>query len=110
MATRRATTHRTLECAVGYIRVSSEEQAAGDRWSLSAQRREIERYCQQRGWRLVKIYSDEGHSAKGSDLNIRAGLRLVGHDVGAVFRLPVVRQDHAVDALQPLDVLVGTTN
>jgi site-specific DNA recombinase len=75
VAPRRASTHRTIEYSVANVRVSSEEQAAGDRWSLSAQRQEIERYCQQRGWRLVKIYSDEGHSAKGSDLNKRPAFK-----------------------------------
>ena len=46
---------------VGYIRVSTEEQVDG--YSLHAQRREIERYAEQRGLTLVGIYADEGVSA-----------------------------------------------
>ena len=47
--------------AVGYIRVSTEDQTEGH--SLPAQRREIERYCEQHGLRLVGMYADEGVSA-----------------------------------------------
>jgi DNA invertase Pin-like site-specific DNA recombinase len=66
---------------VAYIRVSSEEQAKADRFSLPAQRKEIERHCQQRGWTLVKLYADEGHSAKGSDLSKRPQFRQMLEDV-----------------------------
>ena len=46
---------------VGYVRVSTEEQVDGH--SLDAQRREIERYAEQRELTLVGIYADEGVSA-----------------------------------------------
>lgn len=47
--------------AVGYVRVSSEGQV--DNFSVSAQRREIERHCASKGWTLGHIYADEGMSA-----------------------------------------------
>lgn len=47
--------------AIGYARVSDEDQVEG--LSLDAQRREIARYCEQRGYTLVNIYTDEGKSA-----------------------------------------------
>lgn len=47
--------------AVGYVRVSSEEQVQG--LSLDAQRREIARYCEQHGHELLEVYADEGVSA-----------------------------------------------
>jgi site-specific DNA recombinase len=71
-----------IRYAVGYIRVSSEEQAKADRWSLVAQRKAIEQYCQQRGWTLHHyIYCDAGHSAKGSDLAKRPEFKRMLDDV-----------------------------
>lgn len=43
--------------AIGYIRVSTEEQAAGG-ISLDMQRREIERFCSNRKWSMGSIFSD----------------------------------------------------
>lgn len=45
----------------GYIRVSSDMQVDG--YSLAAQRRALEVYCEQEGHRLVDVYADEGVSA-----------------------------------------------
>jgi site-specific DNA recombinase len=45
--------------AVGYIRVSTQDQAR-EGFSLSAQRHRIEAYCKAQGWELVEIYADEG--------------------------------------------------
>lgn len=44
-----------------YIRVSREEQVEG--YSLDAQIRAVETYCQLRGWPTPAIYADEGRSA-----------------------------------------------
>ncbi|RLG08163.1 MAG: hypothetical protein DRN68_04195, partial [Thaumarchaeota archaeon] len=52
--------------AVGYVRVSTEEQAR-EGLSLDAQEEKIRAYCTAKGWRLVRIYRDEGFS--GKDLN-----------------------------------------
>ncbi len=61
-----------IQYAVGYVRVSSDEQAREDRFSLRAQRKEIKAYCERRGWILHEyIYEDAGHSAKGGDINTR---------------------------------------
>lgn len=48
--------------AVGYVRVSTQDQAR-EGWSLDAQRRRIAAYCEAKGWPLERIYADEGVSA-----------------------------------------------
>jgi site-specific DNA recombinase len=48
--------------AVGYVRVSTRDQAR-EGWSLGAQRKRVKAYCESRGWRLVRIYADEGVSS-----------------------------------------------
>ena len=50
--------------AVGYRRVSSQEQTEGH--SLDAQTVHIENYVQSQGWSLVQIYTDAGISAKST--------------------------------------------
>lgn len=57
--------------AVGYVRVSTAEQA-GSGAGLEAQRRAIIRACEERSWQLSTIYEDPGVS--GQSLN-RPGLR-----------------------------------
>ena len=47
--------------AVGYIRVSTEEQAR-DGVSLDNQRKRIEAFCVAKDWTLERIYADEGVS------------------------------------------------
>jgi site-specific DNA recombinase len=49
--------------AVGYVRVSTEDQAR-DGVSLSAQQAKLEAYCLVKDWTLVKVIRDEGFSAK----------------------------------------------
>lgn len=63
--------------AIGYVRVSTEEQA-NSRAGLEAQRAAIEAEAQRRGWTLVNVIEDAGYSAK--DLRrpgIRAALDLM---------------------------------
>lgn len=48
--------------AVGYRRVSMREQVDG--FSLDAQEGNIRKYAAERGWDLVKVYTDAGISAK----------------------------------------------
>lgn len=48
--------------AVGYRRVSSQEQTEG--YSLDAQTTHIQNFVQSQGWHLVHIYTDAGISAK----------------------------------------------
>ncbi|ADI02701.1 recombinase family protein [Syntrophothermus lipocalidus] len=52
--------------AVGYVRVSTEEQAQHG-YSLEAQAEAIRNYCKALGWELVRIYRDEGYSASSLD-------------------------------------------
>src|ERR1700733_5092631 len=52
--------------AVGYIRVSTEEQAR-EGVSLDAQREKIAAYCALHGQRLERTYADEGISGKRAD-------------------------------------------
>jgi hypothetical protein len=57
--------------AIGYIRVSTEEQADSG-VSLEAQKSRVEAYCKAKGWELVRIIVDAGCS--GKDLN-RQGIQ-----------------------------------
>lgn len=52
--------------AVGYIRVSTVEQAR-EGFSIPAQRRRIEAYCEAQGWQLVEVFADEGLSGASID-------------------------------------------
>jgi len=49
--------------AIGYIRVSTEEQAK-EGISLDNQEAKIKAYCESQDWELVKVFSDEGLSGK----------------------------------------------
>ncbi|HUU54279.1 MAG TPA: recombinase family protein [Armatimonadota bacterium] len=71
--------------AVGYIRVSTREQAE-EGVSLAMQARRIAAACQERGWELAEVYSDAGWS----------GARL---DRPALQRLLSALETDAVDAL-----------
>jgi DNA invertase Pin-like site-specific DNA recombinase len=48
---------------IGYVRVSTDEQAESG-LGLAAQRAAIEAECARRGWTLARIYEDAGFSAK----------------------------------------------
>lgn len=50
--------------AVGYIRVSTPDQAADDKVSLEDQGKKIQRYCEMQGWTLVEIYDEGAVSGK----------------------------------------------
>ena len=49
--------------AIGYIRVSTEEQAK-EGISLDNQEAKIKAYCESQDWQLIKLFSDEGSSGK----------------------------------------------
>ena len=61
--------------AVGYVRVSTEDQTKG--YSLDAQRAEIQRYCEQHEYQLDRFYSDEGVSAHTDKISKRPQLSLL---------------------------------
>lgn len=48
--------------AVGYVRVSTEDQAR-EGYSMAAQESSIRAYCKAKGWEIGRIYRDEGLSA-----------------------------------------------
>ena len=79
--------------AVGYVRVSTEEQVDGH--SLDAQRREIERYATQQGLTLVGMYADEGVSAHTDRIEKRPQLcALLGDAARGTFDVVIV---HTLD-------------
>ncbi len=51
---------------IGYVRVSTQGQAK-DGYSLAYQQDEIRSYCQEQGWNLIHMYSDEGISGAKVD-------------------------------------------
>jgi len=59
--------------AVGYVRVSTEEQARYG-ISLEVQEERIREFCQRRGWELVAVFRDEGVSGAKDPLE-RPGFR-----------------------------------
>lgn len=52
--------------AVGYIRVSTEEQAR-EGFSLGSQTGKIQAYCTLKDWRLMRLYVDDGFTGKDDD-------------------------------------------
>lgn len=57
---------------VAYIRVSDESQVDG--YSLDAQRKEIERWCERHDYELIAVYADEGISAHTENIKERPQL------------------------------------
>ena len=64
-----------------YVRVSSEEQVQG--YSLAAQERTAEAYCQSNGWDVVQVYRDEGRSARTDNITKRPGFAAMLEDADA---------------------------
>ncbi len=62
------------ERAVGLIRVSGSRQASEDRFSLGAQRKAIEEFCQREGIDLVRTFEEPGTSAYTADITRIPGL------------------------------------
>lgn len=60
--------------AIGYVRVSTEEQAK-EGFSLDNQRQDIERLCNYQKWDLIDILDDEG--IPGSEIDNRPGIQEV---------------------------------
>lgn len=76
--------------AIGYVRVSTEEQAQSG-VSLDAQEERIRPFCQAKGWELTKVIRDEGHSAKDlyrpGIMQIVAGCKKKEFEVVVVLKL-----------------------
>ena len=76
--------------AVGYIRVSTQEQAQ-EGMSLEAQEERIRAYCTAKGWDLLRVYEDAGLSGKNLDRpgvqSLISDLESDGVDVVVVLKL-----------------------
>jgi len=76
--------------AVGYIRVSTQEQAQ-EGMSLEAQEERIRAYCTAKGWELLRVYQDAGISGKSLDRpgvqSLISDLESDGVDVVVVLKL-----------------------
>lgn len=72
---------------VGYIRVSTDEQAH-EGVSLDNQRKRIEAFCVAKDWKLVDVYEDAGKS--GKDLRREGVQKLIDDCEGGVFDAVVV--------------------
>lgn len=89
--------------ALGYLRVSTEEQAT-EGLSLDAQAERIRAYCTASGLKLVELFRDEGISAANPLASRPAGSRLLAAlDVGDAQAVVAVKLDRlfrdAIDCL-----------
>lgn len=90
--------------AVGYIRVSTEEQASSG-VSLDAQRAKLEAYCQLYDIELIGIEVDAGVSAKTLErTGLQAALALL--EAGEADALVVVKLDRLTRRVADLDILI----
>ena len=100
-----------MKSAIGYIRVSSEEQADSG-LGLAAQRQRIEAYCQMKGLKLQEIFEDAAVSG-GKALSTRpAGARLLGEIRKSKPVLVVAKFDRLFRsklALRPYEVVQPST-
>lgn len=89
---------------VGYIRVSTEDQAAHG-VSIAAQRERLEAYCVATGRRIDVMIVDEGQSAKNLD---RAGMRRILDGVAAdeIGTVIVLKIDRATRSVKDLALLL----
>lgn len=75
--------------AAGYIRVSSKEQIDGE--SLTTQSASIRNYCKANGYKLTKIYSDEGISG-GTVKERHALLQCLNDGINGKFDILVIHR------------------
>src|SRR5215471_12398823 len=91
---------------IGYVRVSTEEQAVSGA-GLEAQRRAIVAECKRRGWELVETIEDAGYSAK--DLKrpgVQEALRVL--EAGEASALVVAKLDRLSRSLLDFAALMAT--
>src|SRR4051794_12815141 len=77
---------------VGYIRVSTDEQAESGA-GLAAQRTAIEAECARRGWTLVETFEDAGASGKSLDGRPQLAAALNAVETGQAATLVVAKLD-----------------
>ncbi|MFW5828995.1 MAG: recombinase family protein [Planctomycetota bacterium] len=92
--------------AVGYVRVSTDKQTDGH--SLTHQRRVIERWCADRGIRLLAIYDNRGRGESGKDLQ-RDGLEQVDAHIrrGGVSHVVITKIDRLTRSLADISRLLA---
>jgi DNA invertase Pin-like site-specific DNA recombinase len=78
--------------ALGYCRVSTDNQTGEDVYGLDAQREAIKKYCQENGLVLAEIYEDAGFSGS-LDVPERPGLRALLNGVQPEDKVVVYRLD-----------------
>jgi site-specific DNA recombinase len=93
---------RAIMKVIGYVRVSTNEQAENG-VSLKAKEHRIREYCKAQGWQLIEVVRDDGYSAK--DLK-RPGLRLLLEEFPAKHRrfhgIVVVKLDRLTRSVRDL--------
>ena len=90
--------------AIGYIRVSTEEQAR-EGVSLDNQRKRIEAFCVAKDWSLGRIYADEGIS--GSSLKRDSVQELISDCKKGVFDVVVIyKLDRLTRSVKDLGQLI----
>lgn len=103
MATTRTRRSRTAVApagtAVGYIRVSTSEQADSGA-GLAAQRATIEAECARRGWTLVQVFEDAGASGKSLDGRPELGQALAAVEGRTAAALVVAKLDRLSRSVQ----------
>lgn len=79
-----------MTTVLGYVRVSTEEQAKNG-LSLDSQRHRIEAYAKSQDWNLLAIYTDDGYSGKDIDRpalqQLLARIEAGGIDAVLVYRV-----------------------
>jgi site-specific DNA recombinase len=90
--------------AVGYVRVSTNEQAT-EGASLDVQESRIRSYCEARGWELARLYRDEGLSGKNLD---RPGIQALLSDLtgNGVTVVVVLKLDRLTRSVRDLGTLI----
>jgi site-specific DNA recombinase len=87
-----------------YIRVSTDEQAK-EGYSLDAQLEKLEAFCFSQGWTIVKIYREEGESAK--DIN-RTQLQLLLQELHLCDVVLVYKLDRLSRSVSDINNLLQT--
>jgi DNA invertase Pin-like site-specific DNA recombinase len=80
--------------AVGYIRVSTEEQAESG-LSLQTQEQRIRDFCKEQGWKLVRIFIDDGFT--GLDTNRKGYQEMLSADWEVAVAAKADRFNRSVD-------------
>jgi site-specific DNA recombinase len=93
--------------AVGYIRVSTEDQAR-EGYSLPAQKSAIEAYAQAMGWELGEVYADAGRSAKTMRGREELGRLLDAAKAGKFQRIIFMKLDRLARNLKDLLTICDT--